>query len=287
MNYIFEWTFLLPSQEKEWCLKYAPAIGALGTCLAVLVALFKESVLKYCNRPKLDVLIEKKQPYILNIPQSENNKANGNALCLRFQVINYGKSLANNVAVKATEIRGEKFNRKLDMYLNPENIGTKRKKIPWDIPSKTGMYWDLGIIADPKYRKNDKRYFLKEEWAGKYKNNEPALLITVTYQLATGYHIVGRGKYEVDILIVADQIKARKKTILIDTSSFVKWPIDRQTPEEEEEEISEKIIFKVQEENKCYQFSYKDTQIRKRFCAYKSCIKDQLAVNKKDRFEPL
>ncbi len=250
MSYIFEWKLLLTSQETEWCLRYAPAIGAWSTFFAVILALYKDVLRKFLNRPKLNALIEKKQPYILNIPQSENNKANGNALCLRFQVINNGNSLAKNVAIKAIEIRGGEFNRKLDMYLNPENIGKNRKKISLDIPSKTGIYLDFGVISDPKYRINDKRYFEKEEWKGKYKKNEPALLIAVTYQLATGYHIVGSGKYEIDILIVADQINPINKTILIDTSSFVEWPIDCQTPEEEEEKILEKIIFKVKEENK-------------------------------------
>jgi len=262
MNFFFEWKILSPDNIKvtDWIIAVGSIIGPVATFLAVFVALYKKKILNHCNGPKLEVTIKKEQPYILNIPQScetnrfENmigikNKANGNSIYLRFQVSNNGKSLAKNVAVFVKEIRGGKVPRRLDMYLNPENIGINHNIFP-NIPSKTGRYWDFGIITDPKYRKNDTRYFLKEKWDDKYTENEPALLISVTYQLATGYHIFGHGNYEVDILIVADQIEPIKKTILIDTSKFEEWPIAGKKIEEEEKEISAKIIFKVKNENR-------------------------------------
>jgi hypothetical protein len=246
----------------------------------------------------LDVVIEKKRPYIFNIPQSEkivtgnvSRKVSiGNAVYLSFQVVNNGNSLAKNVAVKAKRIKGENLNETLDMFLMPENIGIKTKKLPRDIPSKTGIYWNCIEIADPKFRKVDRKYRVIKNLT----ENKLALLIPLTYRLSTGHHIVDGGKYDIDILIVADEIQAIEKTIEVDTSQLIQWPVindakdDNEKRKREEDEFLEKITFKVKNKN-----SLKDTnlnnchRVKKRFYAYKSCIKERLVEIEKRRMSDL
>lgn len=289
LRYIFDvWI-----AHRDWSF-----LSAIGAICAVIVALFKDSIFKYINRPKLDVVIEKKRPYIFNIPQSEkivtgnvSRKVSiGNAVYLSFQVVNNGNSLAKNVAVKAKRIKGENLNETLDMFLMPENIGIKTKKLPRDIPSKTGIYWNCIEIADPKFRKVDRKYRVIKNLT----ENKLALLIPLTYRLSTGHHIVDGGKYDIDILIVADEIQAIEKTIEVDTSQLIQWPVindakdDNEKRKREEDEFLEKITFKVKNKN-----SLKDTnlnnchRVKKRFYAYKSCIKERLVEIEKRRMSDL
>lgn len=258
--------------QKDWTF-----LGAIGTVSAVLFALFKDIILKYINRPILDVIIEeKKRPYIFNIPQSvietygyvrQVEKPIGNTVYLSFQVINSGKSLAKNVAVKVKKISNDT----LDMFLTPENIGINIEKITRDIPAKTGSYWNYIEIADPKFRKDNPKYRVKKN----LPENEPVLLIPITYRLSIGHHIVNGGKYDIDILIIADEIKAIERTIEVDTSGLKQWPVTDSTSnedeirEKEEEEISAKIKYGVKEEKTC-------------FYEYKSCIKGHLTGVKKN-----
>jgi len=280
LPYIFEvWI-----AHRDWSF-----LSAIGTICAVIVAIFKDSILKYINRPKLDVIIEKKRPYIFNIPQS-NGHDKWNAVYLSFQVINNGKSLAKNVAVKAKRIRGENFDEALDMFLRPENIGIKTKKLPRDIPSKTGIYWNCVEIADPEFRKVDGKYQVIKSLT----ENKPALLIPLTYQLSTGHHIVDGGKYDIGILIVADEIQAIEKTIEVDTSQLMQWPVisdakdDDEKRKREEDEVLEKITFKVKNKNSFTDFNTNNChRVKKLFYAFKSCIKERLVEIEKRRMSKL
>lgn len=269
-------------------------LSAIGTICAVIVAIFKDSILKYINRPKLDVVIEKKRPYIFNIPQSEiivsREVPIGNTVYLSFQVVNNGNSLAKNVAVKAKRIRSENLNETLDMFLTPENIGIKSEKLPRDIPSKTGVYWNCIEIADPRFRKFDRKYQVIKNLT----ENKPALLIPLTYRLSTGHHIVDGGKYDIDILIVADEIQAIEKTIEVDTSQLIQWPVindakdDDEKRKREEDEILEKITFEVKDKNSLTDININNChRVKMRFYAFKSCIKERLVEIEKRRMSNL
>jgi hypothetical protein len=259
MNFFFEWKILPPDDIKvtDWISACGSILGPLATFAAIFVALFKKRILNYCLGPKLKIVTGEDQRYIFNIPQNNG----GNAIYLNFKVQNHGKTMAKNVAVIAQRIRGvtvknQKVDHFLDMPLILGNTGGNYSKHP-NLQSETGMYWNLGMIANPKFRNKDGRYFCRNNWPDKYEENEPALLITVTYPLEVGNHIVGCGRYLIDILIVADQVKPIKKTIVIDTSKLRQWPMIVNTDnkdeirKKEEDEISKKILFDVDKSNTC------------------------------------
>jgi hypothetical protein len=284
-------------------------LSAIGTTAAVFYAIFQNAINKWLSRPKLDVLIEKKQPYFFNIPQSTNkikvfrkvidvtNTPNGNAVYLSLKVQNSGKSVANNVSVLVQEMRykdftGKYISRQIDMHLTMGNIGFNYSQFP-NIQSKNGVYWNFGMIANPKYRKNYKEYFYCEKWENKYKESEPALVMFLTYRLALGNHIIGPGNYEVDILVTCDQLKAIKKTILIDTSRLTKWPeelsgedVVRENIENEENELLEKIVFDVKDNYKSHYnkpLKYYIRQIR-RFILSLNQHSEEINKNRMDTF---
>jgi hypothetical protein len=207
-------------------------LSAIGTICAVIVALFQNPFLKWYNRPKLSITAEKGEPY------TSYNLQDGNyyAMYLRLQLNNDGNSMAKNVAIRIKEIRvkGNNDSKKVDMYINPENIGAAQSLFP-NIPSGGGMYWDFGVIEPLRY--NNKR--------------PPVFRISITYPLAKGDHILELGKYDIDIHIVGDKIKRIEKTIEVDTSQLAQWPVindakdDDEKRKREENEILEKITFEV------------------------------------------
>ncbi|RXK88014.1 hypothetical protein EST62_04745 [Chlorobaculum sp. 24CR] len=252
--------------NRDW--SFLSAIGTIG---AVIVALFQNPFLKWYNRPKLSIMAEKGEPYTSYNLQEDKSYA----MYLRLQLNNDGNSIAKNVAIRIKEIRvrGGNNSRKIDMYINPENIGVNQHPFP-DIPSGAGMYWDFGMIED--------------------KKRPPVFRISTTYPLAKGYHILEAGKYDIDIHIVGDKIKRTQKTIEVDTSQLMQWPVisdakdDDEKRKREEEEVLEKITFKVKNKNSFTDFNTNNChRVKKLFYAFKSCIKERLVEIEKRRMSKL
>lgn len=207
----------------------AEIVSAIGTFGVMVFAVYKDHISRWFNRPKLSVSLEKNEPYVLLLPQSSNDSPSGNSLYVRIRVENEGKTVAKNVGVtafriKGKNIRGSSADCVMDMFINPSNDGSKRVNGFSDIQAKTALYWDLGSIAEPLYRKKNANYFCKDKWDEKYHESEPAMFICLTYPLSTGRHILGPGKYELSLRVSADEIASIESKINIDTSKLVLWP---------------------------------------------------------------
>jgi len=224
---------------------------ALGTIGAVIVALFKDVLFDYFNKPKLRLEVDKRPLYIFNIPQEEG----GNAVYFRLKVYNDGRTVAKNVAVLLKAVRGDNIYGKeikcdYDMYLNSSNLGDNTLAYP-NIQSNTGMYWDLGMMPDPEYRAGYKEFFKEEQLNGVYRREEPAISISLTYKLPVRYYVIGLGRYEFDVVITADHTRPIERKILLDFSRLLRWPErivghdDEFCREYEEKKISEAVEFSV------------------------------------------
>jgi hypothetical protein len=76
--------------------------GVLATTSAVVVALFKEEILRRLKHPELTASIEAKHPYCIRTPLQESYEGlpwNGSRYFLRLWVMNKGNSRAEKVEV--------------------------------------------------------------------------------------------------------------------------------------------------------------------------------------------
>lgn len=159
----------------------------------------------------------------VNISKKLKPTANGIALYLGIRVENKGNKTAEHVQVFAKSLKcvegkfkGEKW--PLAMDLQWGNTGDSFYP---QIHPDTERYCNIGIISEPNSRKHDPRYYYDEILKrGKYEDSEPALLINVKYPLRKGDHIVGPGRYELEVVVTAVEAKLLRHTVIIE---FDKW----------------------------------------------------------------
>ncbi|RDD31088.1 hypothetical protein CR161_10475 [Prosthecochloris sp. ZM] len=264
MSYIsgVVWGWMVGSFARTTVVDWLIAIGTIG---AVIVALFKDSVLRYWRRPILNVEMSNENPYCISVPQfdyveesdevrfgrgvlDEKNsitesytvrrgdatvakrairQPNTSALYIGLKVFNTGKSVAEHVEVYAKELRCmdrlDDGPWPLAMDLVWGNTGDSFYP---KIHPHIEKYCNIGFIYDPKGRKHNHQYYFSEDRPGKYKAHEPALYINVAYPLARGDHIVGPGRYEIDLAITAEGADLLEKTVQIE---FRDWHDDEKT----------------------------------------------------------
>lgn len=141
---------------------------------------------------------------------------------MSIRVKNIGNKTAENVQVFAKNlecIEGPLKCKKWPLAMDLQWGNTGDSFYP-QIHPDTERYCNIGIIGEPKSRKHDPRYFYDELKDVKYKNDDPALLINIKYPLRKGDHIIGPGKYKLELFITATGIKLKKCKVVID---FDKW----------------------------------------------------------------
>jgi len=210
--------------EGDPAINNVQLLMAVGTLGVVIYAVFKDSIYNWAIRPKLRPVFEFSDHYVHNNQQEEG----GNAIYIGLKIYNDGRSVAENVSVEVLRLsgwknNGEKIDFAIDRPLAPGRKDDQKNPYPSIQPLNRGS-WTIGMIADPKYRKNYKEYRCREEWVSKYRRDEPALVLALQYKLADGVHIVGPGKYKLDLLVSADKAVNVFATIEVDTSRINKWP---------------------------------------------------------------
>jgi len=91
-----------PSSLAQW-------LAAIGTIVAVLVALFKDLIIGWIRRPRLDATCSKETPYTSRMPIVVHDGKGvvlwtGDCYYIRAQVQNTGKTRAEKVQVYASEL---------------------------------------------------------------------------------------------------------------------------------------------------------------------------------------
>lgn len=195
--------------------------AALGTIGAVIVALFQESIKRLLYQPKLKLSVKNEEPWCNNVKQYNCCGYIGDALYIRIKVENVGNEVAKDIQIFAKNInpiegigKGKIW---LEMDLQWSNTGDSYYPL---IYPNTAKYCDLGFILDPNARKYDERYFFQNTWDGKYGEIDPALLMNVKYPLGGGDHILGPGKYEIEIVAAAVGAKLVKQTVVIEFNDW-------------------------------------------------------------------
>ncbi len=136
--------------------------GACATFSAVLVALFREPVVRWWRRPRLEATIKASRPYCVRTPNGEampgGQKWTGWRYYLRFWIENKGKTRADKVEVflahaylrqndgslkDITEIPSMNFRWSYTPYEHPEIYAD-------GISPGMGKLCDFAAISDPK-----------------------------------------------------------------------------------------------------------------------------------------
>ena len=194
--------------------------GVIVTLFAVLVALFKEKLWQWWNKPELGVRLNCKPPdcHICRTTLNDNlNRVQhdvGNWFYLRLWVSNKGKSAAENVQVLAS---------RLLRATAPNNYIPQNDFLPLNlvwahsneifrarIPGGMGRHCDLGHIADPKFKS------MHRETKPGVPEEKTILCFALEAHPLTLVHLEPPGDYKLELIVAADNAEPIKKTVRIE-----------------------------------------------------------------------
>ena len=192
------------------CIEAATWTGAIATFLAVLVALFKEDIVKFWRCPNLDVRVKLEAPDCHKIPLQVINQSTGerprtiNSYYLRLWVFNSGKVRADRVQVFASKLLRQHADGKFKIEQNflPMNLRWSHSQLS----SKGSEIFAEGI--SPDMGKHCDLGHIKED-------ETPKLELDLEVLPNTGSHILNPDKYRLNIKIAASNFKPITRTIEI------------------------------------------------------------------------
>ena len=209
-------------QEVDWLLK---ALTALGTAGAVLVALFRDTILRWWRQPVLKITAEVRSPDCVKIPFERKDSITGRVIAkadayyLRVSVQNDGKEAARSVEVYARSLRAYRNGAWAEVRQFPpmnliwSNLG--RMYLPILAPNETRRYCDIAHIIKPSERVS---FDGTEDAPKELKGLDPSRVL-LSFDLVARPnhrgHIVGPGIYKLQIEIGAENAKSVRTTLEI------------------------------------------------------------------------
>jgi hypothetical protein len=189
---------------------------AFGTLVLAIVAIFQETIRGWVYRPSFRVSTKTEPPDSLAVPFTAiDGTLLAKTVHLRLWVENVGNATAMNVEVYAAELRRqradgtwERVGRFPPMNLSWSDVGGIYFS---RIAPEMGKHCDIAHVTDPARR-------------AAVGEDAPMLDLTdqqcsLAFNLITRPnhrgHIVGPGKYRLDILVAADNVRPLKKTLEI------------------------------------------------------------------------
>lgn len=206
-----------PATVAQW-------VEAIGTLLAVIVALvialFQDSMRSWVNRPDLKVTIEAASPDCIKIPlvarQGGRVVAEANTYYLRLKVTNQGKSTANRVEVFAEKLWREAVDGTFQEVTSfiPMNLAWSDFNTVFSQPilPKMYRYCDLAHIVDPTHRAS----FVHEqkEWPNVSENKTILSLDTIVKPNNLN-HLLPFGRYRLQIALAGANASPIRNTVEI------------------------------------------------------------------------
>ena len=132
-------------------------VGVVATTVAIIVALFKESLIRQFRHPALIIKIEAKEPYMVKTPL-RHNEWRGSRYFIRLSIENLGKVRADKVEVFLSEVliqqnaSYKRISNFMPMNLRWSYSTHERPDIYADgISPKMGRFCDLAAISDPTH----------------------------------------------------------------------------------------------------------------------------------------
>ena len=187
--------------------------GATATFLAVLVALFKDEMLRWWRKPKLTVSVALAPPdchkTTLTYVVRRTAVTYGAADCyyLRVWVANVGKTRAERVQVFASKLQRRSADnsfKEVEAFLPMNLRWAHGQQAPGGpeifaegISPEMGKHCDLGHVVDPKFRKD-----VGEDLPG-IAADHTILALDLEVQPATLSHLIPPGVYRLELRVAA------------------------------------------------------------------------------------
>jgi hypothetical protein len=189
---------------------------AMGTLVLAVVAIFQDTIRGWVYHPAFRLSTKTEPPDCDAVPfTAQDGTFLAHTVHLRLWVENVGNATAMNAEVYAKELRRQRADgtwERLGAFL-PMNLGWSHVGGIYfsRIAPEMGKHCDIGHVTDP---------------AGRHSVGEDAPALGLTDQQCSMVfnlivrpnhkgHIVGPGKYRLDILVAADNVRPIKKTIAI------------------------------------------------------------------------
>ena len=205
--------------------------SATATFLAVLVALFKDEMLRWWRKPKLSVSIALASPdchktkLTYTIQKTALTYVAADCYYLRMWVTNVGKTRAERVQVFASKLSRQSADssfKEVEAFL-PMNLrwahGQQAGNVPEifaeGISPMMGKHCDLGHVMDPKFRKD-----IGEDLAG-VPDDQTILSLDLEIKPNTLSHLITPGVYRLELRVAAANSAPVTKVIEITITG--KW----------------------------------------------------------------
>jgi hypothetical protein len=189
--------------------------GAIATLFAVLVALFKEEILRRCRRPKLRVSIKLSPPdchktRIFRLPDGFSAEC----YWLRLWIEDVGKTRAEIIQVFVAKLLRESADRSfkevedfLPMNLKWAHSG---EVFAHGISPAMGKHCDLGHVIEPQGRKEFPGEDLQD-----VPDDHTILALDLEFPPATKSHLIRPGRYQLQLKIAASNCAVVEKTLTL------------------------------------------------------------------------
>ncbi len=201
------------------------ALGAVGTMLAVVVALIAPFLRQWILKPKLRLSFEPEMPYV----RKSTDKGRGIAppdywFYARLMVANQGNYVANQVEVYVNEVKKEGQPGQYELIgcdpgaLKWANVGQRTLS---QLPPKAQMLVDFGHIVDPVYRSTHVGEQVDED-------DPMRTLFTLDIQVTqkTKEHILEPGRYMITLHCQAANAKPHRQVVELDLDSYGDFALD-------------------------------------------------------------
>jgi hypothetical protein len=208
------------------CLEiYAVWLTAFGTLALAVAAIFQDSIRGLFYRPRFQVSVKTEPPDCVSVPfTKQDGTFIADVIYLRLWIMNMGNATAKNAEVYAQDLRRERADgcwERVGMFppmnLKWANLG--HIYFPTIAPGM-GKYCDIGHIVDPTCRAT-----VGEDSPNlALSNHQTSLAFDLMVSPNHRGHIIGPGKYQLNILVAAENAPPIKKIITINLSGT--WDAD-------------------------------------------------------------
>ncbi len=191
-------------------------VGVIATFLAVIVALFKEEIVKIWRRPSVDATLDLRAPDCHKTVMTIHNPAKNEVLAsdcyyFRMWVKNTGNMPITDVQVFASKLyqrNSEGRFTKVDDF-TPMNFkwSHTHEIFAQRISPKMGKHCDMGHIINPQFKP-----LIGENLPDNPPENT-VFAMDLEVKPNTLSHLIGPGSYRLLIKIAADNCAPRSKTI--------------------------------------------------------------------------
>lgn len=200
------------------------ALEAIGTLLAVIVALFWRDIRNWLRRPRLRILpIESGPPDWVKVPTKRRRRADGKVLAeadtyyLRMRVKNEGLARAEEVEVFAARLVKEQDgkSREVESFIPMNLEWAHRGAVLPGLSPDMYRYCAIAAIFDPEKRPEFPPQ--DEQWPDVPQNKTILSLRVATPTTAKGY-LQPSGTYQLELELGAANARPEKKTLEITLS---------------------------------------------------------------------